>query len=1229
MPAADDTAWVDVLPSMQRFVPELRKALGSSMSAAGKQAGADFSQALQRQAVAGVEAASDKLAAARNKEADAAGKLRIAEQKLQELRASGKAKSSQLTAAEEALARAQRGVADSMAGSERAARGLANAQDRAAEAARTGANGLADVDRKAGAATRTFGGMKAVVGGAFGAFYAVQGVTSLLGGALGAASDLSETVNKSNTIFGANAAAVNAWAQNSARSVGLSRGAALEAAAGFGNMFTQLGFAGDQAAELSTEVVQMSADLGSFNNLPTADVADRISAAFRGEYDSLQSLIPNINAARVESEALAMTGKENADALTAQEKAAAVLAIVQKDGAAAMGDFARTSDGLANSQKILSAEWDNAKARLGDLLMGPMTAIVQWTSGTLLPVLGGAWTEITGALTAFGAAWRYNDGDVTSSGLPGFFERLGYIGRQTWDFLIGAVRSFTAAWQYNDGEVTSSGFNGWMERLGYVARQTFDFLSGTAIPALVNLAQWFGQNTWALGLLVGGLVTVRAAMAAHAATMAVAAAGGIAQWIAQTSLAQTITRAWTAVQWAFNAAMSANPLALVVIALAALTAAVVIAYQRSETFRNIVQAALAAVAEAGRWMWENVLKPTWAALQDAWNAVASGISWAWNNIIRPVWDFIAAAAQALFIATAVVVFGPMLLAWKVLSEGVQWAWENLLRPTWDAVAAGAQWLWDSVLRPVFDFIGRRWDGLLAAMRSVWENVLRPTWDAVRVAAEWLWNTILRPVFDAIGRAWDGLANGMRSVYTGVIAPIFDWFGRVLDTIKNSFSTAVDWIGRTWDGLKERLRGPVQWVVDVVWNNGLRSLWNTINNLWGGEDLSPFRFASGGVMPAPRHTGVQAFADGGVMSGYTPGRDVHRFFSPTGGLLELSGGEAVLRPEVTRALGVPTVNYWNQLARQEGEAGLRRAMAGGTNRQAVQSFASGGIISLPGWLSTALDWVPGLGGVSDLVGRINSGNGFGGGLFGSGLLSLAKTVGGKLLDAAQALFGGGGGASPDQGFLEQIFEDGSVRRVPVTGSGTWQTMWGIIRAAMPWARLTSAFRPGDPGYHGRGRAIDLAGSRPGDTAAMSQINRWIAATHPNSTELIYTPGINLYRGRRHTYSPAVRADHWDHVHWAMAKGGIFSPKPPAVFHRGGVVPDYGSPDVPAWLTPDERVLTPPQDRYTQRLIAATIAAERPAEGRSGPLVNVERVESNVDLELFARKAEFRERMGSFG
>jgi hypothetical protein len=203
--------------------------------------------------------------------------------------------------------------------------------------------------------------------------------------AISSASDLNETMSKSSVIFGKNAGAIQKWAGGAARTMGLSKNAALGAAAGFGDMFSQIGFSGNQAAKMSKQVVQMSADLGSFNNLETSDVADRMSAAFRGEFDSLQALVPNINATRVETEALAMTGKKSAKELTAQEKAAATLAIVQKDGARAQGDFARTSGGLANQQKILAAQFENTKAKIGTALLPVATKFVMFLNNDFGP----------------------------------------------------------------------------------------------------------------------------------------------------------------------------------------------------------------------------------------------------------------------------------------------------------------------------------------------------------------------------------------------------------------------------------------------------------------------------------------------------------------------------------------------------------------------------------------------------------------------------------------------------------------------------------------------------------------------------------------------------------------------------------------------------------------------------------------------------------------------------
>jgi hypothetical protein len=143
-----------------------------------------------------------------------------------------------------------------------------------------------------------------------------------------------------------------------------------------------------------------------------------------------------------------------------------------------------------------------------------------------------------------------------------------------------------------------------------------------------------------------------------------------------------------------------------------------------------------------------------------------------------------------------------------------------------------------------------------------------------------------------------------------------------------------------------------------------------------EDLPEFRFATGGTLPTLVNqvvTGVQEFATGGIMPGYTPGQGVHRF-SPTAGWLELSGGEPVLRPEAERVLGSSWVDGINAAARSSGVSGVLNWLRSGdaapgwghgdppspqaADRPAPrQASAKGGRIALPGWLDTALNFVP--------------------------------------------------------------------------------------------------------------------------------------------------------------------------------------------------------------------------------------------------------------------------------
>lgn len=289
-----------------------------------------------------------------------------------------------------------------------------------------------DIDSNSGPLTNSGKGIGSkIAGGIVGGFVALgigEKIGAFISTGIAGASDLNETLSKSRAIFGENAGALESWASKASTTVGLTKGAALAAASSFGDMFTQIGFTGDAAADMSTSVVQAAADLGSFSNLETADVADRISAAFRGEYDSLQAVIPNINAARVESEALAATGKKTAAELTAQEKATAVLAIINKDGARAMGDFARTSDGYANQQKTAAAQTEELATKVGGMVLPALTEMQGFLISNVIPAVSGFvdWLGQNGAvlgtvatvLGIAGAAWLAYNAVVLATKIP-------------------------------------------------------------------------------------------------------------------------------------------------------------------------------------------------------------------------------------------------------------------------------------------------------------------------------------------------------------------------------------------------------------------------------------------------------------------------------------------------------------------------------------------------------------------------------------------------------------------------------------------------------------------------------------------------------------------------------------------------------------------------------------------------------------------------------------------
>jgi TP901 family phage tail tape measure protein len=319
-------------------------------------------------------------------------------------------------------------------------------------------------------------------------------------------------------------------------------------------------------------------------------------------------------------------------------------------------------------------------------------------------------------------------------------------------------------------------------------------------------------------------------------------AATVAHTVAEKAAA-VASKVWAAGQWLLNAALTANPIGIVVVALVALVAGLVVAYKKSDTFRKIVAGA-----------WDHIKK-----------AVAS----AWNGFIKPALE-----AFAGFITGKVI---PVVT-----------------------------WLWTRVIKPYFRFIG----AAIAVAWGVIKRVLQAWWAYITHVlipiVKFLWDKVIKPAFESIGQKIDDTWNK-------VIKPVFGFLKRGVEGVRDTVKSAVDAIGRIWESLKEKAAGPVRFVVDTVYNNGIRRV---VNSIPGVSDLPELKFAKGG--PVPMWAGER-------------GKDsVHALLMP---------GEHVWTDEEVKKVG----GHGNMKRLREA---IRRGWMGVADLSPLPRFADGGGVGFP-------------------------------------------------------------------------------------------------------------------------------------------------------------------------------------------------------------------------------------------------------------------------------------------
>jgi len=240
------------------------------------------------------------------------------------------------------------------------------------------------------------GSTKALAGFAAGAL-GIKSIIGLFGSLVDSASNLSETISKTNAVFGDSNTTVK-WAEGQAKGLGLSTKTALDFASRFGGALKEIGGKTEQEAELiSRQLVGLSSDLASFFNTDQDEAKEAIAAALGGEFAQLKKFNVIVNEAMLKERAFQLGISDGKSVLDARTKQIVSLDLIYQRTTDAQGDFTKTSGGMANQQRILAAELENTKAKLGEELMPAQLEFIKvMRSGVELL------TEFTPALKAGG-----------------------------------------------------------------------------------------------------------------------------------------------------------------------------------------------------------------------------------------------------------------------------------------------------------------------------------------------------------------------------------------------------------------------------------------------------------------------------------------------------------------------------------------------------------------------------------------------------------------------------------------------------------------------------------------------------------------------------------------------------------------------------------------------------------------------------------------------------------
>lgn len=390
--------------------------------------------------------------------------------------------------------------------------------------------------------------------------YAATAGAALGGIAVKAAADLEQSAGAVKDVFKEYAGTVEKYSKQASTAVGLSGNAYNELATLIGTQLKNGGTSMDMIAGKTNDLISLGADLAAGFGGSTKDAVEALSSALKGERDPIERYGVSLTQAAIDAEAARLGFEKVGGALSAEANQAATLSLIMQQTSDFHGKFAAENDTLAHNIEVVKAKITDMAAQLGTLLLPIITQVVTWVSEHMTP-----------AFAAF-MGW------LSDNAIPKIKE-------------FAAV--FASQWLPRLKEIWQNIQN----NLWPVLQQVGSFIVSMLLPALANIFNWLVQHSSMLVQLGAVILGVMAAWRTVQIVIAIinAVKTAMAAWTAITTALKAATIGQTIAQTALNTVMYANPIGLIIAAIAAVIAILVLLWNNCEGFRNAVLAIWEAV----------------------------------------------------------------------------------------------------------------------------------------------------------------------------------------------------------------------------------------------------------------------------------------------------------------------------------------------------------------------------------------------------------------------------------------------------------------------------------------------------------------------------------------------------------------------------------------------------------------------------------------------------------